>query len=78
MGEINNEAAANIRLFDLSKAIDAINRDVMRTLMYERGIPSTIRKRLECDIGIHDAGRKIMVQLAGWLRDIKVYFKEAR
>ena len=43
-GRIKKGGTENLRLFGLSKAFGAISRDIMRTVMYERVIPSNIIK----------------------------------
>ena len=42
--QIKSEGTENLILFDLSKAFDTINREILWAIMYERGIPITLIK----------------------------------
>ena len=41
---INKEGTNNLILFDLSKAFDTINREILWTILYESGLPINLIK----------------------------------
>ena len=45
--QIKNEKTEHIILFDLAKAFDSIDRDVMWTILYESGLPENLIKIIQ-------------------------------
>ena len=69
--QIRNEETKQLILIDLAEAFDSINRNVLRVILYEKGLPWEFTKHIKWDIDDTNYARNINVLSAPNVATIK-------